>query len=114
MKYWPKWLRAVYVIAGSAFVLAILLMLYIFATGAVIPHLSYSAPPSGHVPTPVGNAEPSNLVVLITAITGLVTAASGLYGQILAGRKMQMDYELAKRQLDMQAKAKEETTDKKG
>ncbi len=114
MKYWPKWLRAIYIIAGSVFVLAILLMLYIFGTGAVIPRLSYSPPPTVHQPTPVGNAEPSNLVVVITAVTGLVTAATGLYGQILAGRKMQMDYELAKRQLEMQAKTKEETTDKKG
>lgn len=112
MKHWPKWLRVVYIVSGSLFVLAILLMLYIFGTGAVIPRLSYAPPPTGHGPTPVHNAEPSNLVVLITAITGLVSAASGLYGQILAGRKMQMDYELAKRQLEMQAKAKEDMTNK--
>jgi hypothetical protein len=34
-----------------------------------------------------------------------VTAASALYGQILAGRKQKLDYELAKQQMKMQAKS---------
>ncbi|MBE0671510.1 MAG: hypothetical protein IH588_13055 [Anaerolineales bacterium] len=40
----------------------------------------------------------SALVLVITAISGLVTAISGLYGQILSARKLKFEFELAKKQ----------------
>lgn len=39
-----------------------------------------------------------NLIVLITAISGLITAISALYGQMLAGKKLNAEIELLKAQ----------------
>lgn len=107
MRQWPKWLRFVFVVSGVLFVLAVLFSVYVSATNTVVPPLS-AADPSN----PAQEAQPTNVVVLITAVTGLVTAISGLYGQILAGRKMKLDYDLAKRRLEMDERAQKE--EKKG
>jgi hypothetical protein len=107
MRQWPKWLRTVFVVAGILFVLGVLFSIYVSTTNTVVPPLS-AADPSN----PGGEAQPTNVVVVITAVTGLVTAISGLYGQILAGRKMKLDYDLAKRRLEMEERTHKE--EKKG
>ncbi len=101
MRYWPNWLRIVFLASGGLFLLTVIFSVYVLSSHAVIPPLSV-AHPSSNPDQP--STEPTSLVTVLTAITGLVTAASGLYGQILAGRKQQMDYELAKQQMKMQAK----------
>ncbi len=103
MRKWPKWLRTVFIISGCVFVLGLLFSGYVLASHAVVPPLS-AADPS----RPGGEAEPTNIVVVITAVTGLVTAITGLYGQILAGRKMKLDYDLAKRQIELEKRKLEE------
>lgn len=108
MRRWPKWLRITFIISGCLFAVALLFTIYVSVSHAVVPPLSVADPSN-----PSGEAEPTNIVVFITALTGLVTAVSGLYGQILAGRKMKMDYDLARRQLEMQAR-KEKEDAKKG
>jgi len=45
-----------------------------------------------------GGTNYENLIVIITAISGLITAISGLYGQILAGKKLHAEIELLKAQ----------------
>jgi hypothetical protein len=53
--------------------------------------LIISIPP---VPIPVTGGGPDNTVIVyITAITGLVSAVSALYSQILAGKKIKMEME---------------------
>ena len=101
MSRWPKWIRITFIISGCLFVLAGLATCFILGLGLLIP-------PGGVAPgqTPVSKPESPTVVLTVTAITGLVTAVSGLYGQILAGRKQKLDYELAKQQLQMQAEAK--------
>jgi hypothetical protein len=46
----------------------------------------------------------NNLLVYITAITGLITAASGFYGQVLSARKLRMELELQRLQMEMKLK----------
>ncbi len=109
MSRWPKWIRITFLISGSLFVLAdlttvSLVGLRLSVGPQVVPTRDAQSPPP--VTPPVSQPEPSGWVLYITALTGLVTAGSGLYGQILAGRKQQLDYELAKQQLQMQAEAK--------
>ena len=103
MTYWPKWLRITFLVSGGLFVLAILFSAYVVTSHAIIPPLSVQNPSGPSIPGKP-SAEPTSIVNIITALTGLVTAGSGLYGQILAGRKQKMDYELAKQQMKMQAK----------
>src|SRR5512142_642043 len=95
MTHWPKWLRFTFIISGSLFVIAVLFSAYVLASHAVIPPLSTADPSQPEQPS----SEPTSLLNIITAVTGLVTAASGLYGQIVAGRKQEIDYELAKAQM---------------
>ncbi len=103
MRKWPKWLRTVFIISGCVFLLALLFNGYVLAAHAVVPPLSVADPSR-----PGGEAEPTNIVVVITAVTGLITAITGLYGQILAGRKMKLDYDLAKRQIELEKRKLEE------
>jgi len=105
MAHWPKWLKITFIVSGCLFVLAALFSGYVRVSDAVIPNLSVAAPADPDNPAPTGNAEPTNVVVVITAVTGLVTAASGLYGQILAGRKMKLEYDLARRLMEIQAQS---------
>ncbi len=104
MKYWPKWLRTTFFVSGGLFLLAVIFSVYVLSAHKVIPPLSVSHP-SGTPGQP--SIEPTSLVNIITAVTGLVTAASGLYGQILAGQKQKQDYELAKQQMKAQEKMQE-------
>lgn len=54
------------------------------------------------VPPPSSGSDTwSALVLVITAISGLVTAITGLYGQILSARKLRYEFELAKNQAAM-------------
>ncbi len=99
MRKWPKWLRSAFLISGCLFLLGVLFSGYVLASHAVVPPLSVADPSR-----PGGAAEPTNIVVIITAVTGLITAITGLYGQILAGRKMKLDYDLAKRQIELEKK----------
>jgi hypothetical protein len=46
----------------------------------------------------------NNLLIYITAITGLITAASGFYGQVLSARKLRMELELQRLQMEMKSK----------
>jgi hypothetical protein len=55
----------------------------------------YSIPLTGG-----GGPDPNSFTLNIAAITGLITAISALYGQILSGRKMNLDMGLAQRQLN--------------
>ena len=97
MTNWPKWLRATFLVSGGLFVLAVLFSVYVLTSQAVIPPLSVVVPSQPSSPEPP-TIKPSTIVNAITAVTGLLTALSGLYGQILAARKQQMDYELARQQ----------------
>ncbi len=107
MRNWPKWLRITFIVFGCAFVLAVVFTGYVLISHAVIPPLSVSTPSTPENPHHP-KSEPTPVVVYITAITGLVTATSGLYGQILAGRKMKLDYELAKQRLEMESRKGDE------
>jgi hypothetical protein len=59
----------------------------------------------------------SALVLVITAVSGLVTAITGLYGQILSARKLKFEFELAKNQAMMKTeqepKKRSKATNKK-
>ncbi len=102
MANWPKWLRITFIVSGCLFALAVLFTAYVLLSHAVIPALSVATPPQPGAPEQP-KAEPTTLVNYITAITGLVTAVSGLYGQILTGRKQELEYQLAKEQLRKKA-----------
>ncbi len=103
MRNWPKWLRITFIVSGSLFVLALLFIGYVRVTHAVIPPLTVPRLPTGDQPQQP-TSEPTPIVNYITAIAGLITAASGFYGQILAGRKQELDYKLAQQQMKMQAR----------
>src|SRR5512140_2994894 len=98
MAQWPKWLRITFIVSGSLFLLAVLFSAYVMISHAVIPPLSVSQPSTPSNPEQP-NAEPTSIVTYITALTGLVTAASGLYGQYLVGQKQKLDYDLARQQM---------------
>lgn len=104
MTEWPKWLRITFLVSGGVFVLGVLFTGYVLVSHAVIPPLSVMHPAGPSNPDQP-SIQPTDLVTYITALTGLVTAASALYGQILAGRKQKLDYELAKQQMKMQARS---------
>jgi hypothetical protein len=104
MTDWPKWLRITFILSGGVFVLAVLFSAYVVTSHAIIPPLSVQNPSGPSYPGQP-KVEPTTIVNIITALAGLLTAGSALYGQILAGRKQRMDYELAKQQMKMQAKS---------
>lgn len=76
------------------------------------PALLPSNPPSVSSITPLNVEEgPSNTLILsLTAISGLVTALTSLYGQVIAARKLKLEFELLKRQT---AQAQEKPAAKK-
>src|SRR5512143_155211 len=91
MTYWPKWLKFTFIVSG-----------FVFLFGGLIVR-SLLAPNPLWTGDTLSSDDATNIATIITAVAGLVTATSGLYGQILAGRKMKLDYELAKQQLATQA-----------
>ncbi len=103
MTYWPKWLRNVFIASGGLFVLAVSFSVYILNSHAAVPPLSMTNPLHPSTAEQPGS-HPIGVLNIITGVTGLLTAASALYGQILAGRKQKMDYDLAKQQMKLRAR----------
>ena len=65
-------------------------------------------PSSPQVPPPI-ESQPSagsseSTILIITAVSGLITALTGLYGQIVSARKIRGELEIAKGQLALEQK----------
>jgi len=84
-KRWPGWLKVVFTISALLFIATLSLV--------ISDRYTLSAEPASELDV---------FVKYTSAITGLITALSGVYGQIHSVRKEKAELELEKRKLELE------------